>query len=168
VLVRLVDRDGQRVRGDIDVTIEVDAGARMLLPGRATPETGAIRGDIDRIQPGVQYTVKDGVLQFKLIAPYKPESVNLKVSVKSVTEKVVVRYVPDLREMIVVGLIEGHLRSDKFDPNQIVPVRENDGFDNELRNFNKEFNGGKHAPGCARCHLPEGQGQWQVPADAVV
>lgn len=142
VLVRLIDRDGQRVRGDIDVTIEVDAGARVLLPGRATAETGADRGDIDRIQPGVQYTVKDGVLQFKLIAPYKPESVNLKVSVKSVTEKVVVRYVPDLREMIVVGLIEGHLRSDRFDPNQIVPIRENDGFDNELRNFSKEFNGG--------------------------
>jgi hypothetical protein len=142
VLVRLVDRDGQRVRGDIDVTIEVDAGARVQMPGRATAETGADRGDIDRIQPGVQYTVKDGVLQFKLIAPYKPESVNLKVSVKSVTEKVVVRYVPDLREMIVVGLIEGHLRSDRFDPNQIVPVRENDGFDNELRNFTKEFNGG--------------------------
>lgn len=142
VLVRLVDRDGQRVRGDIDVTIEVDAGARVQMPGRTTAETGADRGDIDRIQPGVQYTVKDGVLQFKLIAPYKPESVNLKVSVKSVTEKVVVRYVPDLREMIVVGLIEGHLRSDRFDPNQIVPVRENDGFDNELRNFTKEFNGG--------------------------
>ena len=55
--------------------------ARILLPGRATAETGADRGDIDRIQPGVQYTIKDGVLQFKLIAPYKPESVNLKVSV---------------------------------------------------------------------------------------
>lgn len=142
VSVRLVDRDGQRVRGDIDVTIEVDAGARILLPGRATSESGVDRGDIDRIQPGVQYTVKDGVLQFKLIAPYKPDSVNLKVSVKGVTEKVVVRYVPDLREMIVVGLIEGQLRSDRFDPNQIVPVRENDGFDNELRNFTKEFNGG--------------------------
>ncbi len=44
VLVRLVDRDGQRVRGDIDVTIEVDAGARVQMPGRATAETGADRG----------------------------------------------------------------------------------------------------------------------------
>ncbi|MBX3654807.1 MAG: hypothetical protein KF686_11545 [Ramlibacter sp.] len=142
VLVRLVDREGQRVREDVDVTIEVDAGARIQLPGRSTSETGADKGDIDRIQPGVQYTVKDGALQFKLIAPYKPDSVNLKVSVKGIAEKVVVRYVPDLREMIVVGLVESHLRSDKFDPRQIVPVRENDGFDDELRNFTKEFNGG--------------------------
>lgn len=142
VQVRLLDRDGQRVRADVDVTIEVDGGARILLPGRATSETGANRGDIDRIQPGIQYTVKDGVLQFQLIAPYKPDTVNLRISVKGVVEKVVVRYVPELREMIVVGLLEAHLRSDKFDPNQIVPVRENDGFDNELRQFTKEFNGG--------------------------
>ena len=143
VQVRLLDREGQRVRADVDVTIEVDGGARILLPGNATAQTGANnRGDIDRIQPGIQYTVKDGVLQFQLIAPYKPDNVNLKISVKGVAEKVVVRYVPDLREMIVVGLLEAHLRSDKFDPNQIVPVRENDGFDNELRQFTKEFNGG--------------------------
>ena len=42
-----------------------------------------------------------------------------------------------------MGLLEGQMRSDKFDPTQIVPVRENDGFDNELRNFSKEFSGGK-------------------------
>lgn len=142
VQVQLLDRDGQKVRGDVDVTIEVDAGARILLPGRMTSESGADRGDVDRIQPGIQYAAKDGALQFKLIAPFKPESVNLRVSVKGVVEKVVVRYVPDLREMIVVGLLETHLRSDKFNPNEIVPVRENDGFDNELRNFTKEFNGG--------------------------
>ncbi|MBI2770285.1 MAG: hypothetical protein HYX47_11730 [Burkholderiales bacterium] len=143
VQVQLLNRDGQRMRGDIDVTIEVDAGARVLLPGRMTSESGADRGDVDRIQPGIQYIVKDGVLQFKLIAPYKPDSVNLRVSVKSLTEKVVIRYVPELRELIAVGLLESHLRSDKFDPKQIVPVRENDGFDNELRNFTKEFAGGK-------------------------
>lgn len=142
VQVQLLDRDGQKVRGDIDVTIEVDAGARILLPGRMTSESGADRGDIDRIQPGIQYSAKDGAFQFKLIAPFKPEAVNLRVSVKGVVEKTVVRYVPDLREMIVVGLLESHLRSDKFNPNEIVPVRENDGFDNELRTFSKEFSGG--------------------------
>jgi hypothetical protein len=99
-------------------------------------------GDVDRIQPGVQYTVKDGVLDFQLIAPYKPDAVNLKISVKSVAEKVVVRYVPDLRELLMVGLLESHLRSDRFDPSQIVPVREDDGFDTELRHFSKDFNGG--------------------------
>lgn len=147
VRVQLLDREGRLIRGDIDVTIEVDAGARVLMPGRPNSESSADRGDIDRIQPGVQYTVKNGELVFKLVAPYRPDAVTLRISVKSVSEKVVVRYVPDLREMIAVGLIEGQFRSDKFDPTQIVPVRENDGFDNELRNFTKEFNGGRNRLG---------------------
>ena len=143
VQLRLFDKDGLRITVDVEVTIEVDGGARVLMPNRLTSESGADRGDIDRITPGIQQTVKNGALQFKLIAPYKPDPVTLKVSVRGVAEKIVVRYVPDLREFIAVGLIEGRLRSDKFDPGQITPVRENDGFDNELKGFTKEFSGGK-------------------------
>ena len=143
VQLLLFDKDGQRITVDVDVTIEVDGGARVLMPGRLRSESGADRGDIDRITPGIQQTVKNGTLQFKLIAPYKPDPVTLKVSVRGVAEKVVVRYVPDLREFVAVGLIEGRLRSDKFDPGQITPARENDGFDNELKGFTKDFGGGK-------------------------
>ena len=143
VQLRLYDKDGQRITVDVDVTIEVDGGARVLMPGRMTSESGPDRGDIDRITPGIQQTVKNGALQFKLIAPYKPDPVTLKVSVRGVAAKVVVRYIPDLREFVAVGLIEGRLRSDKFDPGQITPARENDGFDNELKGFTKEFSGGK-------------------------
>ena len=143
VQISLLDNNGQRITSDVDVTIEVDGGARLLFPGRLTSESAADKGDTDRITPGVQQRVKNGSLQFKLIAPFKPDSVTLKVSVRGVAEKVVVRYVPDLREFIAVGLIEGRLRSDKFDPSQIAPVRENDSFDNELKGFTKEFSGGK-------------------------
>lgn len=143
VQLQLYDKDGQRIAVDVDVTIEVDGGARVLMPGRLTSESGADRGDIDRITPGVQQTIKNGSLRFKLIAPFSPDPVTLKVSVRGVAEKVVVRYVPDLRDFIAVGLVEGRLRSDKFDPAQITPVRENDGFDNELKGFTKDFNGGK-------------------------
>jgi hypothetical protein len=144
VKVQLLDSKGQVLKGTQEVTVEVNGGARILLPGRLTSESGADRGDIDRITPGVQAKVVDGNLSFKLIAPYQPDAVVLRVSVRGVAESVTVRYVPDLREMIAVGLIEGRLRSDKFDPNSIVPVRENDGFDNELRGFTKEFSGGKN------------------------
>lgn len=143
VQLRLFGKDGLRITSDVEVTVEVDGGARVLLPGRLTSESGADRGDIDRITPGIQQTVKNGALQFKLIAPFKPDPVTLKVSVRGTTEKVVIRYIPDLRDFIAVGLLEGRLRSDKFDPAQIVPVRENDGFDNELKGFTKEFSGGK-------------------------
>lgn len=147
VLVTLQDANGQPVIGDVDVTVEVDGGARILLPGRSTPESGAGRGDIDRIAPGVQTLVSQGVLRFKLIAPYRPETVRLRVSVKGVSESVAVRYLPELREMIAVGVIEGRLRSDRFDPTQIVQVREDDAFETELKGFEKEFNGGRTRAG---------------------
>ncbi len=143
VKVQLLDAKGQLLKGEQEITVEVNGGARILLPGRLTSESGADRGDVDRITPGVQAKVVDGNLTFKLIAPYQPDAVVLRVSVRGVAESITVRYIPDLREMIAVGLIEGRLRSDKFDPKSIVPVRENDGFDNELRSFTKEFNGGK-------------------------
>ena len=81
VQLRLFDKDGQRITVDVDVTIEVDGGARVLMPGRLTSESGADRGDIDRITPGIQQTVKNGELQFKLIAPYKPDPVTDRKSV---------------------------------------------------------------------------------------
>lgn len=143
VKVQLLDNKGQVLKSDIEVTIEVSGGARVLIPGRLTSESGVDRNDIDRITPGVQAKSINGALNFKLIAPYQPDAVVLRVSVRGVSERVTVRYVPDLREIIAVGLIEGRLRSDKFNPKSIVPVRENDGFDNELTGFTKEFSGGK-------------------------
>lgn len=147
VSVQLVDGKGQVIREDVNVSIEVDGGARILLPGRLTSESGADRGDVDRIEPGVQVVVKNGQLQFKLIAPYRPDAVNLRVSVRGVVQRAVVRYVPDLREMIAVGLLEGRIRSDRFDPRKIAPAGDDDGFDTELRGFTKDFNGGKSQAG---------------------
>ena len=142
VVVELQDGKKQLIRDEVEVTIEVNGGARVLLSGRMTSESGADRGDINKIEPGVQAKVTGGLLKFKLVAPYKPDTVDLKVSIKGVVAKAVVRYVPDLREMVAVGLLEGRLRSDKFNPSQLVPVRDNDGFDNELRGFTRDFNGG--------------------------
>jgi hypothetical protein len=161
VKVQLLDAKGQVLRGEQEVTIEVNGGARILLPGRLTSESGADRGDVDRITPGVQTKTADGNVSFKLIAPYQPDEVVLRVSVRGVAERAIVRYVPDLREMIAVGLIEGRLRSDKFDPKAIVPVRENDGFDKELTGFTKEFSGGRTNAGIRAAMYLKGKIQGQ-------
>jgi hypothetical protein len=39
-------------------------------------------------------------------------------------------------------LIEGSFRSDKFNPNALLPVRVNDGFEEEIKGFSKEFSAG--------------------------
>jgi hypothetical protein len=154
VRVEFLDAKGVLLSTDVEVTVEVNNGARILLAGKLTPESGADKGDTDRVTPGVQAVAKNGVLNFKLIAPFKPEDVTLRISVRGTVEKTTIRYMPDLREMLVVGLLEGRVRSDKFDPSKIVPARENDAFDNELRGFEKDFNGGKsRATGRAAIYL---------------
>jgi hypothetical protein len=143
ISLRLMGKDGVLVRDAVEVTIEASGGVRVLLPGRNTDEAGPGRGDIDKMQPGTQLQVKGGEATFELIAPHQPEEITLRVSVKGAAEKVVLRYVPDLRELIAVGLLEGRLRADKFDPRQLVPARDNDGFEQELKSLTREFNGGK-------------------------
>ena len=145
VTVRLLNAQGIPVSGEVEVTVEVDNGARVLLdtdvPGRPSVDA---RG-VTNTQPGTHTLVSGGKLGFQVLAPYQPADVTVRVTVKSVAQKTVIRYVPELREMIAVGLIEAGVRSNKFDPRQIVQAEENDGFDKELTNLTRDFNGGKSA-----------------------
>ncbi len=143
VSVRLIDKNGALVTQEVEITIETTGGVRVLLPNQTTSEAGPGRADADKLQPGIQTKVKGGLLTFDVIAPFKPEDIIVRVSVKGTSEKLQLRYIPELREMIAVGLLEGRLRSDKFDPRQLVPARDEDGFDRELKGYTREFNGGK-------------------------
>ncbi len=147
VQVRLLDAKGAPVIGEVDVTIEVDNGARVALdsvkPG--SPPVDA-RG-VNNVQPGTHTVVTGGQFSFQLLAPYQPGAVTVRVTVKGAVEKAVIRYVPELREMLAVGLIEAGVRSNKFDPRQIMQAAEDDGFDKELTNLTRDFNGGKSAVG---------------------
>jgi len=140
VSVELQDAKGQLLDTTLEATLEVSGGARIVLPGQRPDDFGL--NTPAALKPVTSVQVVKGQLHFQLIAPYKPDAVTLQVTVRGKVEKRLVRYVPDLREMVAVGLVEGRLRSDKFNPNTIVPVRENDGFDNELRGFTRDFNGG--------------------------
>lgn len=143
VQVQLLNRQGLPVEQDVDVTIEVNGGARVLLPGRLTSESGADRGDIDRVTPGIQVVARKGELAFDLIAPFQSGDVLLRVSVRGRAQDTIVRYLPELRDMIVVGVLEARARQDQFDPRRILPVRENDGFDREITSFSRDFSGGR-------------------------
>jgi hypothetical protein len=143
VRVLLLNRQGLPVTQDVDVTIEVNGGARILLPGRATSESGADRGDIDRVTPGVQMVAIRGELGFDLIAPFQAGDVLLRVSVRGRAQDTIVRYQPELRDMIVVGVLEARARQDRFDPRRILPIRENDAFDREITSFSRDFAGGR-------------------------
>ncbi len=144
VTVQLLDSTGQPLRTAATITVEASAG-RILLPGAGTDELGPDGRDLDRVTPGVQIKVENGRATFWLIAPAKPQDVRLAVSAGRTVAEGVVRFDPELREMIAAGLVEGVIALRNRSTSQIQPVRPNDGFELELKSWAREFDDGKGA-----------------------
>jgi hypothetical protein len=142
VLVRVFDRKGNPLATDAVLTVEV-SGGRIQLPGARTDELGPGRQDSDRNTLGTQIAVKNGEARFNLLAPDTPQDVRLRVTAGTAQAEGLVSFVPELRDMVAVGLVEGVIRLSRKDPQLIQPVRLNDGFEAELRRFSKTFNDGK-------------------------
>jgi hypothetical protein len=141
VRVRLLGADGQPLRGERFATIE-HSGGRVLLAGATTDEGGPGRRDADRATPGVQLEVVDGVAEFQLLAPHAPQDVLLRVTAGKATAQGVVSYVPEMREMLATGFVDAVVRF-RDGANVVQPARSDDGFEREIRRWERDFNGGK-------------------------
>ncbi len=145
VVVRVLGADGKPLTGDVYATLET-TGGRILLPGAATDEAGPGARDSDRTTPGVQLAVRDGLARFTLLAPVSPQDVKLRVTVGSQEASGVVSFVPDMREMVAVGLVEGVINFSGRG-NLLQLDRNNDTFEREIRKFSQVFNDGKSSAG---------------------
>lgn len=141
VVVRVLGADGKPLAGDVYATVET-TGGRILLPGAATDEAGPGARDSDRTTPGVQLVVRDGVARFNLLAPVSPQDVKLRVTVGGTEATGLVSFVPDMRDMVAVGLVEGVINFSGRG-NLLQPARNNDTFEREIRKFSQVFNDGK-------------------------
>ncbi len=142
IVVRVFDKNGAALNDDVVLTVEV-SGGRLQLEGAATDELGSRALDADRTTSGTQVRVRNGVARFNLLAPIEPQDVEMRITAGDTSAVGTISYVPELREMIAIGLIEGVIRLSKKDPNAIRPVRLNDGFEQELRQWSRSFNNGK-------------------------
>lgn len=141
VTVRVLGADGKLFSGTVYATIE-SSGGRILLPGAATDEAGPRGRDADRTTPGVQLEVRQGVARFNLLAPVAPQDVQLRVTVGAQEASGLVNFVPDMREMVAAGLVEGVINLSGRG-NLVEPVRNSDTFDREIRHFSNVFNDSK-------------------------
>jgi hypothetical protein len=140
--LKLLDKDGKPVAGEALITIEA-SGGRVLLPGADTPAFGLASKDVDRNVPGTQFKITGGAGSFSLIAPDVPGDVKLRLSAGRASAEGVVAFEPDVREMVAVGLIEGAIRLSKKDPSTFQQARVDDGFEQEIKRFSRQFNNGK-------------------------
>lgn len=143
VTVRVYDRRGEPLREPVLVTIEHAGTARLQLPGAATDEFGPASKDADRRVPGTQLKVLDGEATFSLIAPSQPEDVMLRLTAGAAEVSGSIGFVPDLREMIGAGLVEGVLRVSRGSETTVAPAGLDDGFEAELKHWSRSFDGGR-------------------------
>ncbi len=141
VTLRVMGADGKPFAGTVFATIET-TGGRILLPGAATDEAGPRGRDADRTTPGVQLEVRQGVARFSLLAPMAPQDVQLRVTVGAQEASGLVSFVPDMREMVAAGLVEGVINLSGRG-SLVEPVRNNNTFEREIQHFSRVFNDGK-------------------------
>ena len=148
VTVQLLGADGKPMPGETFATIENSGGRIKLADGR-TDELGPGRLDADKVTPGVQLPVRDGKASFELLAPHDPQDVLLRVTSGGHSAEGVVGFVPEMRELLATGLIEGVINFRRNGTNLIDGSRRDDGFERDIRRWEKQFNNGK-ANGAAR------------------
>jgi len=143
VRVQLLDPSGLPLSGTTYATIE-NSGGRIRLPGSRTDELGPGALDADKVTPGVQLQVVDGVAEFDLVAPHEPQDVLLRITAGAETAQGSIGFVPEMREMIATGLIEGVVNFRRHGNGSLVsPVEHNDAFDRDIRRWERQFNNGK-------------------------
>ncbi len=142
ITVRLFDSKGQQLSTQAYITVEINGG-RILLPGANTDELGPEGNDLDRVTPGTQIKVADGVAIFKLLAPSEPQDVDMRITAGKVTAAGKVSFLPELREMLAVGLVEGIISKRTISAGDLSPARQSDGFEQEIQRWSKQFNNGK-------------------------
>ncbi|MFO1246500.1 MAG: hypothetical protein U1E71_15145 [Ramlibacter sp.] len=140
ITLRLFGTDGQPLAGEAFVTVE-HSGGRIRLPGARTDELGPMARDADRATPGIQLPVRGGVAQLLLLAPAEAQDVRLRVTAGSQEAAGSIRFVPEMRDMIAAGLVEGIVGLNRRV--SISPARQGDGFEQEITAWSREFNQGK-------------------------
>jgi hypothetical protein len=144
ITVKLLDSDDKPVTGDVPLLLESTRG-RIVAPKQDnTALESAI--DRDRTAVGTQVIAKGGEFSFDLVAPGEPGEAQVRVSAGARQQTLKLNFVPDLRDMIAVGLVEGiiNLRREK---GGVLPARPGDGFEREIRRFQRDFSNNDGAAG---------------------
>ena len=166
ITIRALDAKGNVILnpvGKLFATIEV-SGGRILIDGAKTDEFGPGRRDADRVIPGTQVELKNGSVTVTLLAPVEAQDVRVRVSMGTAVAQGIVSYLPELREFVAAGLLEGILSV--RNKGNISPTRIDDGFEKELRRWVRNSDDGKRSFGVRSAFFVKGklQNDWLLTA----
>ena len=144
VVVSLFDRNNVPVTSRVVINLAVSAG-------RWNTE------DLNPNEPGLQTFVEGGRAEFQLIPPSEPGQAQIKVSSGDVKGEAKLDFLPDLRDLIAVGVIEGVLNLRKLDARGFAPARAQDGFEQEITHIARTWGNGERDAGARAAMFLKGK-----------
>jgi uncharacterized repeat protein (TIGR01451 family) len=127
VKIRLVDAQGLPVTERTSLTLESIA-ARWTTT------------DLNSLEPGVQVMVEGGSASFDLAPPANPGDGKIRISAGAVQSETRIIFLPDLRPLTGIGVLEGVLNLRNPGNMPLGAARTADAFESELRGYS-ETNG---------------------------
>ena len=130
VTIRLVDALNLPVTARMQVTLRASLGQWQ------TP-------DLDPKQPGTQVFIEGGQGIFELVSPAQPGKGELGATSGMISGMAAVEFVPNLRPMIAVGVIEGTINLRNLNPASLQATQSGDVFEQQINSASRSFDGGK-------------------------
>ena len=144
VTVRLTDVNGVPITSRTAITLSSNLGRWNVE-------------DLNPVEPGIQTFIVDGKREFMLLPPNDPGQATILVSGGSIKGEARLDFLPDLRDLLAVGLIEGVLNLRKLDTRALVPARAQDGFEQEIAHLARSGNDGKYDAGARAAMFIKGK-----------
>ncbi|MEL6824014.1 MAG: hypothetical protein AAFP70_19835, partial [Calditrichota bacterium] len=134
VTIMMQDDEAISVSGRTPITVEWELGVAEIE-------------DLDAREPGAQTFIEGGRLKFALQAPIEPGSGRIRVTSGNMSAETMISFLPDLRPLIAVGLIDGVFSLKDLDKNSIVSASVMDGFEREIRELSWNSADGRQSAG---------------------
>ncbi len=133
VTVRLTDASDVPVTVRTPITLETTNGVFLVK-------------DLDPKEPGIQVFIEGGHAEYELMSPSQPGPSTLRVSSSGVTSESKIEFVPALRPMMALGMVEYQFNFGSMGHNSSQPSL-NDGFANQLQLFSAQSADGSVSSG---------------------
>ena len=130
VLISVVDRNDIPVTSRVPINLSATAGRWNVV-------------DLNPVEPGLQTYIEGGSAEFQLFPPTEPGQAQIRVSSGDMKAEEKLDFLPDLRELLAVGVIEGVLNLRKLDARGLVPARSQDGFEQEIKHIARTWVNGE-------------------------
>jgi len=122
LIVRLVDDRGTPVSARTPLTLETTLGRWDVE-------------DLNPREPGVQTFIEGGEAAYDLLPPLEAGKALIRISSGALQKEAELDFLPHLRPLIGVGVIEGAVSLKKLDPSRLKSSSEFDAFEREISTF---------------------------------